>query len=296
MGNVKRSKWSLIFLILTLILLTGCANWRARKMVDGMRPIMDGMKVAVNQNADYELVRDAMPASLVQLDGFIEVSPDNDDLLLRASEANSGYAFLFVMDTDKPRAAKLFKKGKDYALRVLKKNDAFNDAFDKPIEEFTKSLDTFEKEDVRALFFAANNWLSWIGLTHSKDATVLADLPKVEALMDKVVELDDTFNYGGIHLMLGAYNASKPVMFGGKPEEAKYHFEQAMEINDSKYLPCQYLYAKYYAVQVQDKELFIKLLEEVINAPEDLLPEKNFANEASRMKAKVLLEQADDLF
>jgi tetratricopeptide (TPR) repeat protein len=257
---------------------------------------MDGMKVAVNKNSDYELVRDAMPASLVQLDGFIEVSPDNDDLMLRASEANSGYAFLFVMDTDKPRAAKLFKKGRDYALRVLKKNEAFNNAFDKPIEEFTKSLDTFEKEDVRALFFAANGWLSYIGLTHSKDATVLADLPKVEALMDKVVQLDDTFNYGGIHLMLGSYNASKPVMFGGNPEEAKYHFEQAMEINDSKYLPCHYLYAKYYAVQIQDKELFVKLLNEVINAPEDLLPEKNFANEATRMKAKALLEEADDFF
>jgi len=279
-----------------MILLTGCAQWRARKMVDGMRPIMDGMKVGVNQNSDYELVRDAMPASLVQLDGFIEVSPDNDDLLLRASEANAGYAFLFVMDTDKPRAAKLFKKGREYALRVLKKNEAFNDAFNKPIDEFTKSLDTFEEEDVRALFFAANNWLSYIGLTHSKDATVLADLPKVEALMDKVVELDDTFNYGGIHLMLGSYNASKPVMFGGNPDEAKYHYEEAIKITDGKYLPCYYLYAKYYAVQIQDKKLFVKLCKKVINAPEDLFPEKNFANEATRMKAKLLLEQADELF
>jgi tetratricopeptide (TPR) repeat protein len=296
MGNVNRSKWNLIFILLALILLTGCAQWRARKMVDGMRPLMDGMKIAVNQNADYKLVKEAMPTSLVQLDGFIEVSPDNNDLLLRASEANAGYAFLFVMDTDKPRAAKLFKKARDYALRVLKKNEAFREAFDKQIDEFTKSLDTFEKEDVPALFFAANGWLSYIGLTHSKDATVLADLPKVEALMDKVVELDDTFNYGGIHLMLGAYNASKPVMFGGKPEEAKYHFEQAMEITDSKYLPCHYLYAKYYAVQIQDRELFVKLLNEVINAPDDLFPEKNFANEATRMKAKVLLEKVDELF
>jgi len=179
---------------------------------------------------------------------------------------------------------------------VLKKNEAFNDAFDKPIDEFTKSLDTFEEEDVRALFFAANNWLSYIGLTYSRDATVLADLPKVEALMDKVVELDDTFNYAGIHLMLGSYNASKPVMFGGNPEEAKYHYEEAIKITDGKYLPCYYLYAKYYAVQIQDKKLFVKMLKKVINAPEDLLPEKNFANEATRMKAKLLLEEADELF
>jgi len=115
MGNVNRSKWSLMFFILSMMLLTGCAQWRVNMMVRNMKPIMDGMKIAVNKNSDYEIVRDAMPASLVQLDGFIEVAPDNDDLLLRASEANAGYAFLFVMDTDKPRAEKLFKKGRDYA-------------------------------------------------------------------------------------------------------------------------------------------------------------------------------------
>ncbi len=296
MGTIRRSRLKLIFLFLPVFFIVGCGNMRTKMMVNGMRPMMDKMKIAVNRNSDVELVRDAMPASLVQLDGFIEVSPENDDLLLRAAEANGGYAFLFLIDTDKPRARELYEKAKEYSLRVLMKNDDFHDAFDKSIDEFTTSLKTFDKDDVRALFFTAQSWLSWIGLSHADDPKALIDLPKVEALMDRVLELDDTFNHGGVHAMLGAYLASRPVMFGGNPEEANYHFKQAFEISESKFLMWKYMYAKFYTVQIQDKELFVETLQGVVSAPEDLMPDRNFVNEAARMKSKELLAQVDDYF
>lgn len=296
MGMVAffRFKWSL--LIVTACLLMGCGNMRAKMTVNSMRPIMDKMNIAVNKNSDVALVKDAMPASLVQMDGFIEAVPDNEDLLLRASEANGGYAFLFLMDTDKPRARRLFQKAKEYALRVLLKNDDFQEAFDQPEEAFAMSLKTFDKEDVRALFLAANSWLSWIGLSHAENPKALTDLPKVEAIMSRIIELDDTFNFGAIHAMMGSYLASRPVMLGGNPKEADWHFRQAFEISDSKYLMWKYLYAKFYTVQIQDQDLFVRTLQEVISSPENLLPEKNFVNEAARVKSKALLAEVDELF
>jgi hypothetical protein len=296
MGMVSRFRVKLIFLVFSVFFVVGCGNMRAKMTVKSMSPLMDKMNIAVNRNSDVELVRDAMPASLVQLDGFIEVDPENEDLLLRAAEANGGYAFLFLMDTDKPRALKLYQKSKEYALRVLLGNEDFQEAFDKPIDEFTQALKTFDKEDVRALFFAANSWLSWIGLSHAENPRALMDLPKVEAIMDRIIELDDTFNYGGIHAMLGSYLASRPVVLGGNPKEADWHFKQAFEISDSKFLMWKYLYAKFYAVQILDRDLFVKTLQEVISSPEDLLPEKNFVNEAARVKSKALLSQVDELF
>ena len=287
-------KW--IFLLVSIGLLAGCGNMRAKMTVSSMRPIMDKMNMAVNKNSDVELVKEAMPASLVQMDGFLEADPENEDLLLRAAEANGGYAFLFLMDTDKPRARKLYQKSKDYALKVLFKNSDFQEAFTKSEDEFISALKTFDKEDVRALFLAANNWLSWIGLSHADDTKVLTDLPKVEAIMNRIVELDDTFNYGCVHAMLGSYLASRPVMLGGNPKEADWHFRQAFQISDSKYLMWKYLYAKFYAVQIQDRELFVSTLQGVISSPEDLLPEKNFVNEAARMKSKILLAEADEIF
>ena len=68
------------------------------------------------------------------------------------------------------------------------------------------------------------------------------------------------------------------------------------EISESKFLIWHYLYAKYYAVQNQDRELFVSTLKNIISAPVDLLPEKRFANEAVKLKAKHLLSKEDKLF
>jgi hypothetical protein len=95
---------------------------------------------------------------------------------------------------------------------------------------------------------------------------------------------------------MGTYHAAKPEIFGGKPKEAKKHFEKAFEISKRKFLIWHLLFAKFYTVQVQDQDLFVETLEEAIEAPENLLPEQNFANEAARHKAKALLKKVDTLF
>lgn len=287
-----------LLLISFLVFLTfGCtADMRSRMMVDGMKPMMEKMNIAVNKNPDVETVRRAMPASLVQLDGFIQVSPDNEDILLRAAEAYNGYAFLFIEDIDKQRAAKLNRKARDYALRVLKHNPAFENALDKSDDEYIAALQTLTKDDTPALFFATNSWLSYIGQSFAVNPRVTADRPKVLLMMERLLELDDTFNYGAPHILTAAYNASQPITMGGNPDKAKYHFEKAFEISESKFLIWYYLYAKFYAVQNQDRELFVSTLKNIIAAPVDLLPEKRFANEAVKIKAKHLLAKEGQLF
>lgn len=280
-----------------IMMSVGCtAAMRTRMMVDGMKPMMEKMNAAVNKNPDVETVRKAMPVSLVQLDGFIEVSPDNEDILLRASEAYSGYAFLFVEDTDKHRAAQLNKKARDYALRVLKHNPAFKAALEKSNDEFMAALDTLDKEDARAVFFATNSWLSWIGQSFVENPRSAAGLPKADAMIDRLLELDDTFNYGAPHILAAARNATRPITMGGNPDKAKHHFDKAFAISESKFLAWHYLYAKYYAVQTMDRKLFESTLKHIIASPVDLLPEKRFANEAVKLKAKRLLKRADELF
>ena len=114
--------------------------------------------------------------------------------------------------------------------------------------------------------------------------------------MDRLLELDDTFYYGGTHALLAVYYVSRPEMFGGQSDEAQFHFKEAFEISESKYLLWQYLYARYYAVQLKDKELFINTLNGIITAPDDLLPEQAFVNAAIKQKAGDLLAHTDDYF
>jgi tetratricopeptide (TPR) repeat protein len=265
--------------------------------VDGMKPLMEKTRMTSTSNPDVEMVRDAMPALLLQMDGFIEVSPENRFLLASAAESYMGYAFLFVEDTDKERAKGLYYKAKEYALRNLSLNKIFAQALvQDDIQVFTQSLKTIHKRDIAPLFFATNAWLQWIRLAHADNPSALNDLPKVEAMIDRALELDDTFNYGGIHAVLGAWYVSRPQMFGGQPEQAKFQFNEAFEISGSKYLLWQYLYARYYAVETKDKALFVDTLNQILSAPDDLLPQEAFVNTAVKMKARNLLIHVDDFF
>lgn len=287
----------MIPLVAVMFLTTGCASTIAKMSVDGMKPIMVDMRTATNQNADVELVRNAMPAMLIQMDGFIRVSPENRYLLVSAAEANLGYAFLFVEDKDRRRARELYAKAREYALRNLKTNETFRQALEQDdLQVYTEALKTIHKRDIAALYMATNSWLQWINLSHAENSDVLKDLPRVEAMMDRLLELDDTFYYGGVHALMGVYAISRPDMFGGRSDEAQAQFQEAFEISESKFLLWHFLYAKYYAVQTKDRDLFVTTLNRIIETPDGILPDQAFANAAVKLKAKDLLQRVDDYF
>ena len=278
--------------VIFALFLTGCSM--KVLTVRSMDPIMDDMRTAVNRNTDVDLLRDAMPASIVQLDGFIVAAPD-DKLILRGAEAYFGYANAFVEDTDKKRAGLLYLKARDYGLRVLKGYSQFSKTLDGPEPAFKKMLYGFGAGDVPALFWTANSWLAWIGL-NPDDPQALMDLPKVIDMLDRVIEIDETYYYGSTHAALGAYYASLPKMLGDNTLKAKQHFDKAFEISGGKMLLMYYLYAKFYAYQVQDRDLFVKTLEKIIQTPSDKYPDMAFANELAKRKAKVLLDNVDMYF
>lgn len=288
----KTTRVVMLLLFILAVNLIGCSP--TQYIVRSMDPLMASMNTAVNKNPDVDMVRDALPATLLQLDGLIEASP-GPTLLLRASEAYFGYTFAFVEKEDRERARMLYLKARDYALRVLFENEEVKDNFNSGIDAFRGSLEGLDRDDVPALYWAANTWMAWIAL-NLEDPEVLLDIPKVEAMLLRSVELDDTYYYGGAHAVLGAFYASRSKVLGGDPEKAKYHFDRAFEISGSRLLFVHLLYAQYYAYQVQDRDIFVETLERVIETPVGYFPEKNFANEVAKKKARELLEQVDTYF
>jgi tetratricopeptide (TPR) repeat protein len=235
-----------------------------------------------------------MPASLVQLDGFIQAAPD-DKLLLRGAEAYFGYANAFIEDTDKKRAAILYLKAREYGFRVLKKNRNFSKALDGSAPEFKEMLNDMGKGDVPALFWTGNSWLSWIAVSLDNPDAIM-DVPKAVALLERVVELDETYYYGSAHAALGSYYAAQPRIMGDTSQKAKQHFDKAFDISGGKFLFMHYLYARFYAYQIQDKDLFEKTLRTIMDTPSGKYPDMTFANEVAKRKAKVLLDDIDTYF
>ncbi|MDD5167498.1 MAG: TRAP transporter TatT component family protein [Syntrophales bacterium] len=287
---VTKARWFLqrFGLLLLFISLGGCSQ--KAYMVRSMAPLMDDMTTTVNMNSDVDLMRDGLPAGLIQIDGFIKSDPNNK-ILLMGAESYFGYAFSFVEDVNKPRASALYLKAREYALRVLRKKLQF----DEEANDLNEVLSKCTREDVPALYWAAGSWMSWIGLNVGSPEALM-DLPKVEAMLQRVIELDETYYYGTAHAMLGSFYSAQPKNMGGDPEKAYKHFQKAFKISGSKLLFVQLMYAKFYTVQIQDKSLFVKTLNEIVAAPVNFFPEKNLANEVAKRKAKDLLEKADTLF
>jgi hypothetical protein len=157
------------------------------------------------------------------------------------------------------------------------------------------ALDGFKRDDVPALFWTANAWASYINL-NIDDVRALADIPKVQLIMRRVLDLDETYYYGGPHLFYGILAASRAPTLGGEPLKAREHFEACLRINEHKFLLAKYFYARTYAVQVQDRELFCRCLQDILADSSDSLPELRLANKIAKKKACHLLARADDLF
>jgi len=265
--------------------------------VDSMKPMMEKMSASVNKNSDIDMVRDAIPFSIIQLEGLLEISPDNEYFLIMAAQSYSAYSYAFIEDKDKKRAKKLYLKGRDHALRVFRKKKDFIKAIsiDTPLDKFILTLEQFGKDDAPALYWNATCWMQYIGIS-LVNVDVLLDFPKVEAIIHRIIELDEGYYHGFSHLLLGAFYASRPEFIGGEPEKAKYHFKKAFELSKSRVLFVHLFFAQYHTVQIQDKELYIQTLEKILSAPVNLFTEMNFANEVARRKASMLLKEVNDYF
>jgi len=282
----------LVGIFLTAILFSGCVQTMAIRTMGG---IMDYGLEAFNEEGDLQLAGSALGSNLKLVEALIKGDPDNEKLLLMAAQGFNAYALAFAEDDSVERARVFYLRGRDYALRVLMRNQRIREALDKDMSALQAALKTLSKDDVPAVFWTAFGWGSYINISRS-DIGAMADLPKVLAMMEFVRENDPQFYHGGPYLILGSIEGSVPRVLGGKPEKAKEYFERALAINGGKFLLTYVYYAKTYAVQEQNQELFESLLTKVDEASLDILPAARLPNAIAKKKAKLLRSHINDLF
>ncbi|MEX0737451.1 MAG: TRAP transporter TatT component family protein [Bacteroidota bacterium] len=281
----------LSFLLLALVL-QGCVQILAIRTMGG---IMDYGFEAFNEESDLQLAQEGMGSNLKLLEALIKGDPENKKFLLLASQGYSAYALAFVEDDSVERARIFYLRGRDFAQRVLHQNARLREAWDKDLDSFRASLNTLSREDVPAVFWTAFGWGSYINVTRH-DVSALADLAKVTSMMRFVLEKDPTYYFGGAYLFLGSIEAVTPTMLGGKPEKAKEYFEKAIAASDGKFLMTYVFYAKTYAAQQLEQDLFESLLTKVDDAPLDILPEARLPNAVAKRKARLLRDKIAELF
>ncbi len=194
------------------------------------------------------------------------------------------------------RAIDLYIRSEGYALKALAKSDkTFSEVRTVDLTALEKALQKLKKKEVEPLFWTAYSIARGISL-QKDDPMQVIDLARVELMMGRVLELDETFYFGSAHLFYAVYYGDRAISIGGDPEKAKEHIAHVDRINDSKFLMSKFYLARYYAYPKQDVTLFKQSLQEVLDAPSDIYPGEEAATSLAKSRAKRLLDQVDDLF
>jgi predicted anti-sigma-YlaC factor YlaD len=128
------------------------------------------------------------------------------------------------------------------------------------------------------------------------DMGLVADLPVVPALLDRALELNETWNEGALHELLIVVAASQGEGPGGGSAKAEHHFVKAMELSGGRSIGPLVSLAETVCVQRQDRVRFTALLNEALDFDVDQVPEKRLANLLSQEHAAWLLSRTDELF
>jgi hypothetical protein len=291
--HLKRSRILTMVCLLPALFLASCIPGK-KLTVAATATLLEEVAKSTYQQSDLKMVREGMPAYLMLMDGMVEAVPDNEQLLINTSQAYSSFASAFVEEKDPEYAAWLYSKARMYAIRALIAR-GLPDPLQTNVDALAKNLNSFRKGDVPYLFWAAASWGSWIRLNlNSMEA--LAELPKVELMMKKSLELDEGYYYGGPHLFMGIWFASRPAVAGGDLRIAQQHFRKALEFGQGKFLMAYVYYANYYARPARDKNLFISTLQTVLDTPANISPELTLFNTVAKQKARDLLEHEEEYF
>lgn len=255
---------------------------------------------------DPELIRAAAPFSLKLMDSVLEEQPRHAALLTAAARSYTQFAYAYVqMDGEEledqdvalatakySRARLLYVRARDYGLRSL---EVAHPGMEEQLRKDTgAALAATRREDVPALYWTAASWGALIGLSKEDPATI-ADVPLMQALIDRALMLDEGFDAGAIHTFLISYEPLRASAQGDAAARARFHFERAVALSDGKLAAPYVAFAEAVAVPQQDRAQFEQLLQQALAVDADARPQYRLANLIMQRRARWLLTRTDQL-
>lgn len=288
-------------LAVVAVLLGGCSI--KKTVVNYAGDAISGGGGVWSSDEDPQLIKEALPFGLKTNESLLEVSPDHAGLLEATATGFLAYALLIKEDADRVevddlqagrklriRASRLFIRGRDYALVALEQR----------YPGFTEGLKTdrdaalaqTNAKDSPFLYLAGAGWAGALG-ADTGNLGLVADFPTAGALVQRVLEVDETFNMGSAHEFMVSFEAARP---GGSIEAARQHYERALELSGGKRASVYLALAEAVSVEEQDVKEFRAMLKAARAVDVDELPNDRLLNVVARDRAEWLNGRIADLF
>jgi hypothetical protein len=307
----------LLALVISTGLLTACTPQDLA--VNSTSKVLAAGPPSLQQEADYELARMAIPGALKTVESFwiagFGSSGAHERLEKILTEGYCQYGTGFVEDDweeakfkkdlnaveyHNARASHIFTRCLNFALRSLGsgwQKDLFGTT-----EAATKRIKSTGSGQRFAMVFAGTALGSLINHNLTRPE-MMSYVSTVQEIMLHVIEIDkkngppsNKVHAALPYVALGMIASTKPKSMGGNPEEAKAYFEQALKLTDDKFLLARTLMAYRVGLQTNDQKFFHDNLVKVLETPPSVWPEQRLANEIAHRRARRYLSHEKELF
>lgn len=267
-------------------------------------------------DSDPQLVGDSLPFALKLYETLLDMTPEHQELLISTGSAFVMYANAFVAtpatmlpysefdkrESELERAKALYLRGRDYVLQALDlRYPGFQAALDGDnAEALDAVLAQMDVDDVPALYWAAAGWVAAFSI-NPFDLRLSFTVTKAGRMMERALELDETYGAGTIHDFLVQYYAGLPDSMGGDKDKAEYHYQRALELSEGKLAAPYMSYAEAIVIPSQSTDpdahlRFTELMEQILAIDVDADPDNRLANTLVQQKAEWYLENLDEFF
>lgn len=292
-------------LIALLILPAGCSIKHIA--VNMVGDALAGSGSTFASDNDPELIRDAVPFSLKLMESLLTESPNHIGLLTATASGFTQYAYAFVQeDADElretnlrrsreleARAKKLYLRGRNYGLRGLEaSHKGFRNQF---TSDPQKAVARLKKKDVPLIYWTAASWVAAIA-EDKTDSYLISDLPKVDALVQRALALDESYGQGAIESLMITYETVRQGAEGDPYERANERFERAVELSHGKLAAPYVSLAEAVSIPTENRKQFLQLLDEALAIDPDAAPESRLANLIMQKRARWLKSRVDNYF
>jgi predicted anti-sigma-YlaC factor YlaD len=215
-----------------------------------------------------------------------------------------GYAFIQqeadfteAQDLDKAtqmrqRAKRLYLRAADYGLRGLELDvPGFRDRL---LTDADAALARTQKKHVPLLYWTAAAWAAALAIDVN-DAELAIRQTAMEKMMRRALALDEAYELGALHDVLGAWEAGHAAAGGSMPK-AREHFARAMQLADGRRAAPYVSMAEAISISENNRKEFESLLNQALAIDVNKDPSQRLANLVSQRRARWLLGRIDDLF
>jgi len=302
----ERSRSQALLLVIAIsIAATGCSlrTIAVNKLGDALSNQGD---VFVSDD-DPELVGAALPFSLKLIESLLAENPRHAGLLLAATRGFTQYGYGWVQQGGEEtasldaaesarqieRARRLYLRARDYGLRGL---EVRRPGIGKQLpEQPVVAVRALDARDVPLLYWTAASWGLAISLSKDRPELV-ADLPIVEAMIDRALELDESYEAGAIHSFLINYELNRAGGDGDPIVRSRAHFDRAVELSGGLLATPFVSLAESVSVQTQERDEFESLLARALAIDLDARPRWRLENLIAQRHAEWLQAHESELF